>query len=135
MNDVIKEWIAKADGDYRTAQREVVAEESPNFDAVCFHAQQCIEKLMKAMLISFGDIPAKTHDLVVLSDLIGARCPVWNWPAEDLRFLSRAAVTFRYPGESAEKEDAIEAFTIATRVRSQLLLLLQRQPNHPHSSV
>ena len=39
MNDVIKEWIAKAQGDFRTAQRELAAAEAPNFAAACFHAQ------------------------------------------------------------------------------------------------
>jgi hypothetical protein len=48
MNETAREWITKADGDFRTAGREILVEEGPNFDAVCYHAQQCIEKLMKA---------------------------------------------------------------------------------------
>ena len=51
MNATVKEWIAKAEADFSTATRELQAAESPNFDAVCFHAQQCAEKLMKALLI------------------------------------------------------------------------------------
>ena len=47
MNDTVKEWIQKAEKDYATATRELAALEQPNYDAVCFHAQQCIEKLMK----------------------------------------------------------------------------------------
>lgn len=121
MNDVIREWITKADGDFRTAQRELAAVEAPNFDAVCFHSQQCIEKLMKALLIARGGLPPKAHDLIVLADLIGRHLPDWSWPADELRFLSRAAVTFRYPGESAEREDAEEAVAIAGRLRKALL--------------
>jgi HEPN domain-containing protein len=49
MNEVVEEWIAKAEGDFRTASRELVVVDRPNYDAVCFHAQQCIEKLMKAV--------------------------------------------------------------------------------------
>lgn len=48
MNATIKEWVDKATGDYHTASRELQVSHEPNFDAVCFHAQQCIEKLMKA---------------------------------------------------------------------------------------
>jgi HEPN domain-containing protein len=124
MNEVIKEWIAKADGDFRTARRELATVEAPNFDAVCFHAQQCIEKLMKALLIAHGELPPKAHDLVVLSDLILRHFHDWNWPVDQLRFLSRAAVTFRYPGESAEPQDAEEAVNIAGRLREALLALL-----------
>ena len=46
MNDTVKEWLEKADRDYATAARELKVEDNPNYDAVCFHAQQCIEKLM-----------------------------------------------------------------------------------------
>ncbi len=42
------EWVAKADADLDTANREVVVTYSPNYDAVCFHAQQCAEKYLKA---------------------------------------------------------------------------------------
>lgn len=124
MNDVIKEWLAKADGDFRTAQRELAAVEAPNLDAVCFHAQQCIEKLMKALLIARGELPPKTHDLVFLTDTIFRDNPDWQWPEEELRFLSRAAVAFRYPGESAETADAAEAVEIAARLRTALLVQL-----------
>jgi len=36
----------RSDGDFRTAQRELAAAEAPNLDAVCLHAQQCVEKLI-----------------------------------------------------------------------------------------
>lgn len=124
MNDVIREWLAKADGDFRTAQRELAAAEAPNLDAVCFHAQQCIEKLMKAQLIAWGELPPKTHDLVFLADAISRGNPDWQWPEDELRFLTRAAVAFRYPGESAEQADAAEAVEIAARLRTALLARL-----------
>ena len=53
MNEVAQEWINKAEGDYLTATREADAS-PPNYDAVCFHAQQCIEKLLKALLTTKG---------------------------------------------------------------------------------
>ena len=44
MNEVIREWIEKAEGDFATANREMMVKDKPNYDAVCFHAQQCIDK-------------------------------------------------------------------------------------------
>jgi len=124
MNATVKEWIDKAEGDYLTATRELRATESPNFDAVCFHTQQCIEKLMKALLIHWGALPPKTHDLATLGRLLEPVCKGWLWPVAELRLLSHAAIAFRYPGESADKKEAVEAFEIASRVREKLRLLL-----------
>ena len=50
MNGIVAEWIEKAEGDYRTAEREMRVRKAPNYDAVCFHAQQCAEKYLKAFL-------------------------------------------------------------------------------------
>lgn len=123
MNGTVKEWIAKAEADYSTAARELKAAESPNFDAVCFHAQQCVEKLIKA-LIHLNIIPPRSHDLAELDRLLASVCPQWSWRVEQLRFLTRASIDFRYPGESADREDAAESFDIATRLREKLRALL-----------
>ena len=125
MNETIKEWLAKAEGDYRTASREAQAVESPNYDAVCFHAQQCVEKLMKALLIQNAVVPPRTHDLPQLDQLLQAACPDWSWPVEELRFVTRAAVDFRYPGEMADADEAREAFAICGRIREKLLPMIQ----------
>jgi HEPN domain-containing protein len=123
MNEIVREWIDKAEGDYLTATREVRAD-PPNYDAVCFHAQQCIEKLMKAALIDRGQVPPKNHDLTVLSGLLATVEPRWGWPVEELRLLSRSAVIFRYPGESADREEAEAALGVSKAMREHLLALL-----------
>lgn len=123
MNEVAQEWIDKAEGDYLTATREADAN-PPNFDAVCFHAQQCIEKLLKALLTTKGKTPPKTHDLTVLDSLLSCVCPKWSWPIDQLRLLSSAAVIFRYPGESAGPEEADAALEVCKAMRSHLLELL-----------
>jgi HEPN domain-containing protein len=124
MNATVREWMAKAEGDYATAQRELHPSGTPNFDAVCFHAEQCGEKLMKALLIHVGVTPPRSHDLVALDRLLAPTCASWSWPANELRLLTRAAVDFRYPGEAADEKEAIEAFEIATRMRNKLRALL-----------
>jgi HEPN domain-containing protein len=124
MNATVKEWVAKAEADYATAGRELRAPESPNYDAACFPAQQCVEKLMKGLLIHFGVLAPKTHDLVGLDRLLAPACRDWSWPVEELRFLTHASIVFRYPGESADQEEAVTAFDIATRMREKLRQLL-----------
>ncbi|HET7840930.1 MAG TPA: HEPN domain-containing protein [Terriglobia bacterium] len=128
MNGTVKEWIAKAEGDYATARRELHPQGIPNFDAVCFHSEQCAEKLMKALLIHLGVTPPRSHDLVALDRLLAPACPGWSWAANDLRLLTRAAVDFRYPGEAADEKEASEAFEISTRIRAKLLTLLGVSP-------
>jgi len=61
MRPLTVEWIEKAEGDFATARRELRVQHKPNFDAVCFHAQQTVEKYLKAFLIE-GDVAfPKTH--------------------------------------------------------------------------
>ena len=93
------------------------------YDAVCFHSQQCVEKLMKALLIHHGIVPPRSHDLVQLDQLLKPVLKEWSWEVQDLQFMTRAAVDFRYPGESADRGEAAEAFEICTRLRSKLLAL------------
>jgi len=128
MNGTVREWAEKAEGDFNTAGREMRAQESPNYDAVCFHSQQCVEKLMKGLLIDLGVVPPKTHDLAHLDQLLSSACPDWTWDVDELRFLSRSSVDARYPGESANQERAREALRLCGRLRQKLLSLLGQNP-------
>jgi HEPN domain-containing protein len=40
MNDLVNEWVKKAEGDFTSALREYRARKSPNYDAAGFHVQQ-----------------------------------------------------------------------------------------------
>lgn len=51
MKPETTEWVQWADGDMNSAQREFAVQDEPNHDSVCFHAQQCAEKYLKARLI------------------------------------------------------------------------------------
>jgi HEPN domain-containing protein len=124
MNDTVKEWAAQGEADYATAARELRAIESPNFGAVCFHAHQCVEKLMKALLIHLRVVPPRSSDLAELGRGLASVSKQWSWPVEELRYLTRASVDFRYPGESADREDATQSLRIATQLRARLRALL-----------
>jgi HEPN domain-containing protein len=124
MSGTVSEWIERAESDFRVARRESAVTDEPSYDAVCFHAQQCIEKLMKAVLIDRGVSPPRTHDLLALAGMVSAAIPTWSWPSLELSTLTTAAVGFRYPGDRVEKEDAEEMLDICTRLRTSLLALL-----------
>jgi HEPN domain-containing protein len=66
MNPLTLEWIEKAEGDFATAGRELRARKQPNYDAVCFHAQQSAEKYLKALLQEQGTAVPRTHMLLDL---------------------------------------------------------------------
>ena len=66
MKRLVNEWIEKAEGDFHSLEREVRARKNPNYDAACFHAQQCIEKYLKAILEREDAKIRKVHSLPVL---------------------------------------------------------------------
>ncbi|MCC6476630.1 HEPN domain-containing protein [bacterium] len=121
MNETVREWIEKADADFATAERELAVLMRPNYDAVCYHAQQSIEKLMKGLIIHFVGIPSRTHRLLKLHEELAVLCPSWDADREGLRLLSRAAVDFRYPGEKADFDEANEAIETCKELRAKLM--------------
>ena len=118
MNEVLKEWIAKAEGDFLTAGRELRARKSPNYDAVCFHAQQCAEKYLKAVLQENDKPIPKIHNLIELMLLCEKMDSTFEMLRADLVTMERFSVGVRYPGEMAEKEDAQSAYAAAGTVRT-----------------
>ena len=90
-------------------EQETRARKNPNYDGVCFHAQQCAEKYLKALAVEL-DLPFfRTHDLVILLEQMLPVYPLWEVYRGDLAYLSEFAVSFRYPGESADRESALDA--------------------------
>jgi HEPN domain-containing protein len=117
MNRPAKEWIVKAEGDYATALRELRARKNPNYDAACFHAQQCIEKYLKGILQARNIGFVRTHDLCLLLDASLGEFPLWESFRTDLEMLTQYAIAFRYPGETATKAEARQAVDTATKLR------------------
>ena len=117
MRPETKEWIDKAEGDYHCALREMRAKSFANHDDACFHCQQCIEKYIKARLTEADRSFPKTHDLVNLLDLALPLEPLWSPLRPALTILTQYAVMFRYPGESATRAQAQEAFRHCKAIR------------------
>lgn len=97
MTPEILEWISKAEGDWATVLRESAVTTDPNFNAVCFHAQQCAEKYLKARLVVAGITFRKSHDLLYLLELVDQVEPSWKFLRDSLFKLTTYAVAIRYP--------------------------------------
>jgi HEPN domain-containing protein len=117
MHPLALEWVEKAEGDYVTACRERFARRSPNYDAACFHAQQMAEKYLKAYLQDTQQPVPRTHDLIELLAMCQPIDPVFALLEADLKSLNGYAVGVRYPGQMADKEDAVQAVHLAKLVR------------------
>ncbi|MBD2485703.1 HEPN domain-containing protein [Planktothrix sp. FACHB-1365] len=128
MNPLTIEWVDKAEGDFTTALRELRARKSPNYDAACFHAQQCVEKYLKARLQEAGIIFTKTHNLTVLLDLLLPVEPGYDSFRLKLLALTLFAVAYRYPGASAGKDTAREALDFCKEIRQEVRLSLGLNP-------
>lgn len=125
--EVVHQWIEKAEHDLKNAEHTLTLEEDCPFDTICFHAQQCAEKYLKALLVSQSlDFP-KTHDLRILVQLVLSKRSLTLNIAEVLK-LNRYSIESRYPGEwdLIARSDAEEAVTIAQRVRETVRNFLLR---------
>jgi HEPN domain-containing protein len=65
MDDLVQEWLAKAEEDWDSA-RVLLGDESPLVTPALFHMQQCAEKLLKALLIKKKVYFERRHDLSYL---------------------------------------------------------------------
>jgi Uncharacterized conserved protein related to C-terminal domain of eukaryotic chaperone, SACSIN len=124
---VVHEWVVKAENDLKNAAHALKLAEGCPTDTVCFHAQQCVEKYVKAVLVLDGiDFP-KTHDLEKLTALLPARARP-SLTAEEQGRLTEYATVARYPGwGEISLAEARRAVAMARRVRKEIRALLPRE--------
>jgi HEPN domain-containing protein len=109
-------WVEHAEDDFNAAGK-LLRGKKPSIYGACFHAQQCAEKYMKAILVFKGKRFPMTHDLVIVNNLL-QQVEINLEISEDiLELLSSYAVRARYSGELPEMEDAKEALEISKTVR------------------
>jgi HEPN domain-containing protein len=101
--DVAESLLRLAQEDLDTAR--VALAPSPRNAA--FHVQQAAEKLVKAVLVRSGIHPPRTHDILLLAELLEEAHP-WRAPLVALDALTPAAVAYRYPSPTGELPDAPE---------------------------
>lgn len=117
MRNETLEWVEKAEGDWETMLRESDVLVRPNYDAVCFHAQQCAEKYLKARLVEAEIAFRKTHDLLNLLETVSSIEPAWSAYDTTLPKLTIYGVAGRYPGLSADKAQSDQAVEICRVIR------------------
>lgn len=103
LTPLVEAWMRYADADWQDSQ--ILASGGGNRRSVCFHLQQCIEKLFKAELMRLEVPVPKTHNLRELSQLLEQADAGWSAASIDLNRLSLAAVDFRYPDPSEPEPD------------------------------
>lgn len=124
---VIREWIAKAENDLLNAVHTLKLGEQCPTDTVCFHAQQCVEKYLKAFLVFRVTSFSKTHDIHDLRALLPPKLrPKIDKKTQDL--LTGYAAAIRYPEGAREipLKEARQAVATARRVRREVRQHLPR---------
>ena len=105
--DLVKGWLRKASSDLVAME---ASRQAGALDACCFHAQQAVEKLLKAFLVYHDvDFPF-THNLARLLKLATDADAACRALEEAARTLTPYAVELRYDHEfwpdSASAEEA-----------------------------
>jgi HEPN domain-containing protein len=118
-------WVEKAENDLTTAVHTLMITQHCPTDAVCFHAQQCVEKYLKALLVLRQTPFPKVHSVSALLALLPAPARPSLSAGEQER-LADYAVVARYPGdyEPISRAEARRAVAIARRVRREVRRLL-----------
>ncbi len=122
MDELVKEWLRKADNDLLNAENNLNSERIPT-DTVCFHCQQCAEKHLKAYLVYKQIEFPNIHNLLRLMELCKESDATFETLKDHLLLLNDYAVEIRYPDDWYEPslDDAKEALEISQKVKTFIL--------------
>ena len=121
---LVAEWIKKAHLDLSTTVR---LSTEPEFrDIVVFHAQQAVEKYLKALLTRHQTEFPKTHVIRRLLLLLQPVEPALADALEEANWLSPFGVDIRYPADFPETlpGDEARALELARRVKNAVMAAL-----------
>ena len=122
---LVRQWIAKAEVNYQTAER-LVGDDEPIRESIAFHCQQTAEKYLKAFLVWRHVEFPKTHSIGRLLDLVSMVAPELAASLADAISLTPFGVEIRYPGDLPELLPGEErtVFNLAKRTREAILAQL-----------
>jgi HEPN domain-containing protein len=95
--ELVREWLVRADHDLRSARR-LASPEEPLLDTAIYHCQQAAEKSIKAWLQSKDHPFPKTHDMEDLVKRASVINPDFGKFAQAASVLTSYVSAFRYPG-------------------------------------
>ena len=118
---VLREWVAKAENDLTAAVQILKLGAAAPMDTIGFHAQQCVEKYLKAILVHRGIPFPRMHDLQALMQRVPRRRRPGITAPEQKQLTNYAAAT-RYPeaGLNISLAEARKAVAVARRVRREV---------------
>ncbi|MCD6082475.1 HEPN domain-containing protein [candidate division WOR-3 bacterium] len=123
-----KKWVLKAENDLKIAKDEITME-NPATDAICFHAQQCAEKYLKAYLIFNSKEVRRTHDIAELISQCSEVDPEFAELNQiEIVSLTDYAVEIRYAEDFyfPSMEEAKHAIELAERVKNFVIGKLEK---------
>jgi len=121
--EIVGLWCLKADNDLKAGKDEL-ATGNPATDTVCFHMQQCVEKYLKAFLVSNGKEITPTHNLaLVIQQCINIDPSFERLKLINVALLTAYAVDLRYPDNfyMPTEPESQKAVGIAEDVRNFVL--------------
>ncbi len=130
--EVAQVLIRKAEGDLRTAKRNLDANE--DLDLACYHCQQAGEKFLKAFLESHDVDYPFIHNLTNLIPLCSKLDPAFGTLAEMAANLTNYSVTIRYDDIIIPlSSDARRSYDEAIMIKEFVVIRLPRELTNPLS--
>ncbi|NLA75595.1 MAG: HEPN domain-containing protein [Deltaproteobacteria bacterium] len=116
-----REWVRKAENDLTTAEHLFKGGNLYAY-AITFHAQQAVEKFLKAFLVWHQIEFRKTHDIQELLDLVSDVDVNLPESIAESANLTPYGVEYRYPGDypDATMKDAAKALEVVRHVRDEI---------------
>jgi HEPN domain-containing protein len=127
MKSAVSRWLELAEIDLKAAR--VLLKEGDLTGVVCFHAQQSVEKSLKALIESKGLNPPKSHDLILLNNRVD---DLVQLDEDTLSKLNQVYIDTRYPASVGllpdglpDLEDAKAFYDYAREVYNQIKAILR----------
>jgi HEPN domain-containing protein len=132
MKFITSQWLESAKSDLSTI--EAILSNDLLTHVVAFHAQQCVEKALTAVIEEYELSSKKIHDLVTLKNMI-ATVYEFDFDEDMLGLLNKLYLDSRYPGDlglfpdgKPTTEDARGFFNFAQGVYKDVKNFLNESP-------
>lgn len=125
LQEVVTQWIKKANNDLKVAEHTLEIKRNCPTEIACFHSQQCVEKYLKAYLVSIKKPFPKIHDIEQLL-LMFPKSVTFKISSEEKARLTEYATVARYPAntEPIGLVEAQKAVQLAKRIKRLVKQLL-----------
>lgn len=138
MKFISNEWLKSAMSDIDTMK--AILENELLAHMVAFHAQQCIEKCLKAVIEEYELSAGKIHNLITLKSIIAA-VRDFDFDEDLLGLLNTLYIDSRYPGDlgllpngKPTREDARRFYELAENVYEEVRAFLSEKDSDETTS-